>query len=134
VATGHILTAERVADRSVGEVLHRRWRFVTSCGNGPCQSYFLRTSSTGIESSPLRFLPHNYLAEFGSLGTTCEVRPGYFRSFGVTFSIWWTKHHSQLVAEEMGGFHGDPRCPYAGERIRWTAHRRYGNLTALARS
>jgi hypothetical protein len=134
VATGHVLTAERVANRSVGEVLHRRWRFETRCTGGACQTYLLRTSSTGVQSSPLRFLPHNYLAEFGNLGTTCEARPGYFKSFSVTFSIWWTKYRSQLVAEEMGGFVGGPRCRYAGERIRWTAHRRYGNPTALARS
>jgi hypothetical protein len=134
VATGHVLTAKRVADRSVGEVLYRRWRFETRCTDGACQTYLLRTSSTGAQSSPLRFLPHNYLAEFGNLGTTCEARPGYFKAFSVTFSIWWTKHRSQLVAEEMGGFVGGPRCRYAGERIRWTAHRRSGNLTALARS
>jgi hypothetical protein len=132
VATGHVLTAKRVADRSVGEVLRRRWRFETRCRDGACQTYLLRTSSTGVQSSPLRFLPHNYLAEFGNLGTTCEVRPGYFKAFSVTFSIWWTKHRSQLVAEEMGGFVGGPRCPYAGERIRWTAHRRSGNRMALS--
>jgi hypothetical protein len=124
VATGQVLTAKRVANRSVGEVLHRRWRFETRCTGGKCQTYLLRTSSTGIQSSPLRFLPHNYLAEFGNLETTCEAQPGYFRSFSVTFSIWWTRQHTQLVAEEMGGFDGGPRCPYAGERIRWTAHRR----------
>ena len=134
VATGHVLTAKRVADRSVGEVLHRRWRFETRCTDDACQTYLLRTSSFGVQSSPLRSLPHNYLAEFGNLGTTCEARPGYFKTFSVTFSIWWTKHRSQLVAEEMGGFVGGPRCPYAGERIRWTAHRRSGNLTMLARS
>jgi hypothetical protein len=129
VATGHVLTASRVADRSVGEVLHRRWRFVTSCTGGPCRSYLLRTSSTGVQGSPLHFRPHNYLAEFGNLQSTCEVRPGWFKSFSVTFSIWWTKHRSQLVAEEMGGFEGGPGCRYAGERIRWTAHRRYGDAS-----
>lgn len=123
VATGRVLTAKRVANRSVGEVLHRRWRFETSCAGGHCHTYLLRTSSTGIQRSPLRFRQHNYLAEFGNLGTTCEVSPGYTRAFSVSFSIWWTKHRSQLVAEEMGGFNGGPRCPYAGERIRWTAHR-----------
>jgi hypothetical protein len=126
VATGHVLTANRVNGLSVGEVLHRRWRFVTSCAGGPCRSWLLRTSSTGIQSSPLRFRPHNYLAEFGNRGSTCEVRPGWFSTFSVTFSIWWTKHRTQLVAEEMGGFNGGPACPYAGERIRWTAHPLYG--------
>lgn len=126
VATGHVLTATRVANRSVGEVLHRRWRFRTSCSGGSCQTYLLRTTSTGIQSSPLRFFPHTYLAEFGNLGTTCRVRPGYVRSFGVTFSIWWTRHRTQLVAEEMGGFSGGPSCRYAGERIRWTARRSSG--------
>ena len=134
VATGHVLSAKRRADLSVGEVLHRRWRFETRCTDGACQTYLLRTSSTGVQSSPLRFRPHNYLAEFGNLGTTCEVRAGYFKSFSVTFSIWWTKHRSQLVAEEMGGINGGPRCPYAGERIRWTAHRRSGDRTVPARS
>lgn len=127
VATGRVLSANGVANRSVGEVLHRRWRFETRCRGGACQTYLLRTSSTGVQSSPLRFLPHNYLAEFGNLGTTCEVRPGYFKTISVTFSIWWTKHRSQLVAEEMGGFVGGPLCRYAGERIRWTAHRRSDN-------
>lgn len=133
VATGHVRSAERRIGLSAGEVLHRRWRFETRCTDGACQTYFLRTSSTGVQSSPLRFRPHNYLAEFGNLGTTCEVRPGYFRSFSVTFSIWWTKHHSQLVAEEMGGINGDPEC-HAGERIRWTAHRLSGDRTVPARS
>ncbi|MBS1886632.1 MAG: hypothetical protein JSU06_05515 [Actinobacteria bacterium] len=99
---------------------------MTSCAGRPCRSYLLRTSSTGVQGSPLLFRPHNYLAEFGSLQSTCEVRPGWFKSFSVTFSIWWTKHRTQLVAEEMGGLDGGPGCGYVGERIRWTAHRRYG--------
>ncbi len=94
---------------------------------GRCQTYLLRTTSTGIQRSPLRLRRYNYLAEFGNIGSTCEARLGYLRSFGVTFSIWWTKHQSQLVAEEMGGFFGGPKCRYAGERIRWTAHRRHGH-------
>lgn len=127
VAVGRVLSATRVDGRHVGEVLRRRWRFETVCTGGDCRYYLLRTSSTGIESSVVRFMPHTLLAEFGNFGTTCETRPGWSWSFSVTFSIWWTKHRSQLVAEEMGGLEGRPGCPYAGERIRWTAHRRYGN-------
>jgi hypothetical protein len=123
VATGHVLTAKKVDGRSVGEVLHRRWRFETRCSDGACHTYFLRTTSSGVRSSFLRFLPHNYLAEFHDIGTNCETHPGYFKTFSVSFSIWWTKHQTQLVAEEMGGLTGGPQCPYAGERIRWTAHR-----------
>jgi hypothetical protein len=37
-------TAERVSERSLGQVLHRRWRFETRCTDGGCQTYFLRTS------------------------------------------------------------------------------------------
>lgn len=132
VATGHVLSANRVVNRSVGEVLHRRWRFETSCAGGHCHTYLLRTSSTGIQTSSLRFLRYNYLAEFGPIGTTCEVRPGYKLVFNVTFSIWWTKHHSQLVAEEMGGVGENPRCPSGGEIIRWTAHRRHRNAPGSA--
>jgi hypothetical protein len=122
IATGHVLTATNVSGRHVGEVLKRRWRFERECSGGDCQDYFLRTSSTGVQRSPLRTRKSNYLAEFGYIGSDCEVRPGYFASFAATFSIWWTKDRSRLVAEETGGFR-DARCGYAGERIRWTARR-----------
>jgi hypothetical protein len=123
-AVGHVLTATDVHGRSVGDVLRRRWRFETRCAGGSCQAYLLRTSSTGVQTSPLRIRPDNYLAEFGNLGSDCETSPGMVASFGVNFSIWWSKDHSRLIAEEMGGGE-DPRCGYYGERIRWVATRRY---------
>jgi hypothetical protein len=130
-AVGHVLTATDVDGRSVGDVLRRRWRFDTTCGAGSCRTYLLRTSSTGVQSSPLRTRADNYLAEFGNLGSTCEVRPGYYASFGVTFSIWWSKDRSRLIAEEMGGA-VDPRCGYYGERIRWVARRVYDGASESA--
>lgn len=126
VATGRVLTADHALGRSVGEVLKRRWRFETECAGGACRMYFLRTSSTGVQSSLLRLHRGIYLGGFDRLPSDCEVRPGLFATYGVNFSIWWSKDRSHLIAEEMGGFFDDPRCGDAGERIRWTARRRYG--------
>jgi hypothetical protein len=129
VATGHVLTANHVVGRAVGAVLKRRWRFQTTCPGGHCRTYFFRTSSTGVQRSLVRFHRGVYNAEFDWIPSDCELRPGVFDSFGVNFSIWWTKNRSHLVAEEMGGFVDDPRCGTAGERIRWTARRRYGSAS-----
>jgi hypothetical protein len=122
MAVGHVITADQVYDRHVGEVLRRRWRFETRCDDGSCRTYFLRRMARGYQSSPLQFRRLNYLAEFDHIGTDCEVSPGWFATFGVTFSIWWTGHHSRLEAEEMGGWR-DRRCGYYGEQIHWTARR-----------
>jgi hypothetical protein len=127
VATGRVLVAHGVVERTTGEVLKRRWFFEKSCGAVTCPTLFERTTSGAeIEKSRLSFEPGYYAAAFGPISDGCEERPGWFASFDGRFRIWWSADRSRLLAEETGRFAGGHGCPLAVERIRWVATRHYG--------
>jgi hypothetical protein len=126
-ATGHVLVAHGVADRSTGEFLDREWAFGSVCDPDHCRTTFTRTAALGaqaqIEEATLRVHRGYLSAAFRDIFDGCEVRPGWYADFTGHFRMWWTHGHRRLEAIETGRWPGDEECPPAEERIRWVARK-----------
>jgi hypothetical protein len=123
MATGHVLVADGIAERTTGEVLGREWAFGSICDPDHCRTTFTRTAEGGLSEAVLRAHDGYLTAGFPRISDGCEVSPGWFADFTGRFRMWWADGHRRLVAIEVGRWAGDSACPPAEERIRWVARK-----------
>jgi hypothetical protein len=96
----------------------RHWRFVTDCRGHGCRTFFLRTTSGGIQRALLRPRDGYFVADFGPYREPCEGVPGTPGTYASHFKLRWSAG-GDLKAEERARYGGS--CTHERKWTRWSA-------------